>query len=182
MKIGFGELDLDKNGTLVVGVLEGRTLTRSAEELDKRTGGAISRALKSSKFKGKSGDLLEILAPAKLAAGRILLLGIGKPGESSEGKVQEMGGGLAGLLLTYPESDAHVALDAMPGGLGTAGFAANLALGARLKSYRFDRYRTKETKEDKPALERLTFMLAAAGEAKKRFVALDKLADGVVFA
>jgi leucyl aminopeptidase len=182
MKIGFGELDLDKKGTLVVGVLEGRTLSRSAEELEKRTGGAISRALKSSKFKGKSGDLLEILAPAKLAASRILLLGLGKPGESSEGKVQEMGGGLAGLLLSYPEAEAHIALDAMQGGLGTAGFAANLALGARLKAYRFDRYRTKEGKEDKPTLDRLDIMLAAASEAKKRFANLDKLADGVVFA
>jgi leucyl aminopeptidase len=182
MKLGFSELELDKKGTLVVGVLEGRRLTKSAAELDRRSGGTITRALAASKFKGKAGDLLEILAPAKLAASRVVLLGLGKPEEAVDGKVQEMGGGLCGLLLGHAEAEARVALDAIGGKLGTAGFAAHMALGARLKSYRFDRYRTKLTKEDKPALERLTFMLPGAAEAKRRYAPLEKLADGVEFA
>src|SRR5260370_1400652 len=52
---------------------------------------------------------------------------------------------------------------------------------ARLRSYRFDKYRTKEKPEQKPTLERLAILAADSADAKKRWTALDKVADGVFF-
>jgi leucyl aminopeptidase len=63
----------------------------------------------------------------------------------------------------------------MPGGEA----AANVAFGARLRSYRFDKYRTKEKPDKKPSLNKLTILTGAATAAKKAFQPLDRVADGV---
>jgi Leucyl aminopeptidase len=57
--------------------------------------------------------------------------------------------------------------------------AAHLAQGARLRAYRFDKYRTREKPEQKQTLKRLTFMLDDHGAAKKAFDPLEKIAEGV---
>ena len=54
-------------------------LTGRGSEADKASGGALTRALKVSRFTGKSGQVLEVLAPAGIKASRILLVGLGKP-------------------------------------------------------------------------------------------------------
>jgi len=61
--------------------LEAERLERErleAERLEKETGGAITRAMKASRFEGKKDQLLALLAPANLAASRIVLAGLGK--------------------------------------------------------------------------------------------------------
>src|SRR5258708_31345872 len=78
MKIAFAERGRPKSGTIVVGVTEDRTLTPTAAALDKESGGALKRAMESSRFTGRKGEALGVLAPAKLDVGRVLLLGVGK--------------------------------------------------------------------------------------------------------
>lgn len=182
MKVAFAELDLDKTGTLVVGVGTGRALMPSAALVDDRTGGAVTKALAASKMTGKAGEIVELLAPAGVTATRVLLLGLGNAAELSDGKAESLGGGLAAYLLTQPESNVSVALDPLPGGGAATELAALLALGAKLRSYRFDRYRTKEKAEDKPKLEKLTFMVASPQAAKKLYNPREGLVDGVFLA
>ncbi|MFQ5974373.1 MAG: leucyl aminopeptidase, partial [Alphaproteobacteria bacterium] len=75
-----------------------------------------------------------------------------------------------------------VMVDRVAGAKGDpADWAANIAYGARLKSYRFDRYRTKEPKEKKPTLGRLTLMVKGAAGARRAFRPLEAVADGVDF-
>ena len=76
MLISFAASSTSHEGAVAVGVLEGGVLTPSAEALDKATAGALKRALGSSRFTGKRGQILEILAPAGLRASRILLAGL----------------------------------------------------------------------------------------------------------
>ena len=78
MKIAFSEIAVPRAGALVVGVLEDRVLTRTGAALDKRTGGALARAMKSSRFTGAKGQFLEVLQPAGLRLGRVVLAGLGK--------------------------------------------------------------------------------------------------------
>jgi leucyl aminopeptidase len=56
-----------------------------------------------------------------------------------------------------------------------------MAFGARLRSYRFDKYRTKEKKSDKPTLAALKFVCAASNKAKDSYAVKEKVADGVFF-
>ena len=47
--------------------------------------------------------------------------------------------------------------------LDEAAFAANLAYGARLRFYRFDKYKTKEKPEQKPSLKHFNVLVADDG-------------------
>jgi leucyl aminopeptidase len=54
-----------------------------------------------------------------------------------------------------------------------------MAFGARLRSYRFDKYRTKEKPESKPSLKALNISCAGASRARSAFAPMDKVANGV---
>jgi leucyl aminopeptidase len=61
--------------------------------------------------------------------------------------------------------------------------AAEIALGARLRAYKFDRYKTrKKDDEDAAGVLKLTVAVADASAAKKAWAARAAVADGVVFA
>jgi leucyl aminopeptidase len=57
--------------------------------------------------------------------------------------------------------------------------AAEVALGAVLRAYRFDKYRTKEKPEDKPKLAKLTLLVSEATAAKTAWEPLEGVAKGV---
>jgi leucyl aminopeptidase len=182
MKIVFAEPVLPKSGSAVVGVLENRKPTPSAEALDRATGGMITRAMNASRFKGRREESLVILAPPGLDLARIVLVGLGKPSSLNAVAWQDLGGGVLAQLNAAAETEGHVAIDVIDGAkLGPAEAAAELAYGARLRSYRFDKYRTKEKPEKKPSLRTLTLGVDEPSEAKRRFAVLDKVADGVFF-
>ena len=63
---------------MVAAAAEGGALLPSAVRLDKTSGGALTRALKFSRFTGKPGQMLEVLAPSGMKASRLLLVGLGK--------------------------------------------------------------------------------------------------------
>jgi leucyl aminopeptidase len=182
MKISFAELGAPKAGTVVVGVGEDRALTPAAAALDQATGGALVRAMGSSRFTGKKGQLLAVLAPANLAAGGILLAGLGKLADVDALALQALGGSVVAHLNGAGASEAAVQLGTLDGiKLGTADAAANVAFGARLRTYRFDKYRTRLKSEQKPTLKKLVVQSDVAKAAKAAFADLDKLADGIFF-
>jgi leucyl aminopeptidase len=182
MKIAFAKPEIPDSGAVVAGVYEDRKLTPTAARLDKQTKGAVERALAASRFKGKREDLLAVLAPAGLKASRIVLVGLGKPGALDALGAQALGGRIVAHLGSTGETAAAVILDEVWGaGLSVAEVAAQVAYGARLRSYRFDKYRTTEKPEAKPSLKKLTVMCADAGAAKKAYDPLDKIGDGVFF-
>lgn len=118
------------------------------EALDADTGGALSRAIAASRFKAGAGKTLSLLAPASGLA-RVILVGLGAEGEL-DAAIAERAGGIAAVSLADVPRAAIVA-DALPGAL-----AVSVATGAALRHYRFDRYRTRETAEDKPRLAELS--------------------------
>lgn len=72
-------------------------------------------------------------------------------------------------------------LDGISGTKLTAGeAAARLAFGAKLRSYRFDKYKTKKKHDDaKVSLKSLTVMTRASAAARKDYATLAKIADGM---
>ncbi|HXP30959.1 MAG TPA: leucyl aminopeptidase [Stellaceae bacterium] len=179
MKIAFAAPRLPRSGTLVVAVMEDRKLSPTAQKLDQESGGALTRAMAASRFTGRGDDTLAVLAPAHLDVSRILLLGIGKPEAAEPVARQNRGGQIVAQLNAAGEKQAAVAID-RPGG-EAAEIAADLAFGARLRAYRFDKYRTKEKPEKKPTLEDLTFLVENPAAAKKAFQPRDKVADAICF-
>jgi leucyl aminopeptidase len=180
MKIAFAKPELPGSGTIVVGVLEEHRLTHTAQLIDKQTKGAIARALAVGRFKGRPDEQLSILAPQGIEAGRILLVGLGKAEALDPLALQGIGGRVVGALNAAGEHAATFAVDELGGlKLSVAEMAAHIAFGARLRDYRFDKYRTREKPEQKPTLKRLIITLEDPGAARRGFEPLDKVSDGV---
>ncbi|MBM3952944.1 MAG: leucyl aminopeptidase [Rhodospirillales bacterium] len=182
MKISFAKPALPRRGAYVVGVYAERKLSPSAKALDKATGGVVARALAASRFKGKKNQTLQVLAPARSGLDVILLVGLGEAKKIDAMTMQEAGGTAYAALAKGGATSVAVAVDALEGSkIPTAELAAELAFGIKLRSYRFDKYRTKEKAEDKPALRAATVLVAEPDKARARYVVLERIADGVFF-
>jgi leucyl aminopeptidase len=180
MKISFAKPAPLTEGAVVAGVLEGRVLTPTAHKLDAQSGGLLTRAMAASRFEGKAEQTLLLVAPAGIAVARLLLVGLGKA-DGLDAKTAEAWGGIAiAQLQTAGDALVTIAVDTIDGvQLTESELAAHVAYGARLRSYRFDKYRTKEKEEDKPSVKKLVVEVADAAAAKRRFAPLDHVADGV---
>ena len=177
MKLSFSEPGLPKTGAVIVCVGDGGNLSATARQLDKATGGALSRAIKESRFSGKKSQLLDVVAPGCVAYGRIVMAGVGK-GLNEQDQLA-LGGRLYAHLNQMGVKAAQVALEATGRDLPEA--AANVAHGAHLRSYRFDKYRTQEKADTKPTLRALAIRVKGAAAARRAYTPLEKIAEGVFF-
>ncbi|MGB0682402.1 MAG: leucyl aminopeptidase [Magnetovibrionaceae bacterium] len=182
MKIAFAKPDLPAGGVVVVGVLEDNQLSPSAATLDEATAGALTRAMGASAFKGKREQRLSLLAPHGSKLDRIELVGLGKA-ESLEAKpLQSLGGNLYASLSRGQAAKVVVMVDGYEDAPLTAdAMAAEMAYGALLRTYRFDKYRTKEKEDAKPKLKTLSFACEGNAKARKTFQPLAQIAEGVFF-
>jgi leucyl aminopeptidase len=184
MQINFVKSDLPDEGTLVVGTAEDQATAGVLEQLDKKSKGAVERALKAARFSGAKGQVAEILAPAGADLDRVLIVGLGKPGDFSAATGEEFGALSAARLLTSGEKSATLLIEVPKGAskLDEADLAARVGLGTTLRSYRFDQYRTTQKKTDKPTLAKVNVATADPAEAKKAWRSTEAVARGVFFA
>ena len=180
MKIAFAKPEQPTTGTYIVGVLDDRKLTPAAAALDKKTGGLVTRAMGSSRFKGRKDDLLDIVAPKGVPVARVVLVGLGKAEQVDALRLQALGGTIVAYLNRIGESAAALPVENLPGApLEAPEMAANIAYGARLRAYRFDKYRTREKEEQKPSLKGLNLLVTDVAEARKAFASYDRIADAI---
>ncbi len=182
MNISFADVSLSKPGAIALVVTEGNALAGAAAELDRKTGGALKRATKSANFTGKAGSVLEIVAPHGIAASRVLLLGVGKAAELATSALENAGGEIVGRLERAKEANASVIVDGAHSAKIHAGdAAARVAFGAKLRSYKFDKYKTKK-KDESGQVKGVAIMTKANAAARKSFATLDKIAGGMFLA
>ncbi len=187
MQISFTAPSVVTAGAWVVGAA-GTALLPAAVAADKASGGALSRAVKFSTFKGKSGQMLEVLAPAGMKVSRLLLVGLGTPEALDEKGLETLGAQIVGRLFTSGETAATLEIDIPPtsgkGGskVKKAELAAHLAFGATLKSYSFNKYRTKNLDEYERKLKTLRLVTPDPAAAKKAHAGLQAVADGIFLA
>ncbi len=180
MKINFASLTLPRSGPIVVGVLAGRKLLATAERLDKATGGALSRAMEASRFKGEKGQSLTVMAPNGVTASRIVMMGLGEAERFDELAAEAFGGNAYKAVAGGGDKSAVVAVDPVSGSrMSVSQISARAGYGALLGSYRFDKYRTKEKPDAKPSVTTLTLGSRDSADAKKAFAVLEKVAAGV---
>lgn len=180
MKIAFASPGTPKSGILAVTVAADRALGALGRDLDQKTGGLLTRAMEQGRFKGKAEEVLNLVAPTGLDVSRLLLVGIGAPGEFDGNGANNAGAAAWAAAQSTGEADLAVALDAHDGLTGDAGeLAAEVAFGAVLRSYRFDKYRTTLSDDKKPSIKKVTVQTDAAKAAKKVWEKLEKVADGI---
>jgi leucyl aminopeptidase len=202
--IAFSKLAVPGEGTLVLlaaapnggdsnaGGTDDVRFGAFAASVDASTGGALARAAKAARFTAKPRSVLELWAPAGLAVSRLLLVGLGHAGELGQDDWRKLGGAIMGRLSSSNEGQAFVGLE-LPGAEDEAvapANAAELAFGARLRAYRFDKYKSKGEDEKnangeqapKKALEKLTIGVGNASAAKRDFADREAVAGGVLLA
>lgn len=183
MQLTFAAPQAVRSGAWVVGALDGNELTPAARKADQASGGALTRGIKVSKFNGKSGQVLEVLAPAGLTVSRIVLVGLGKGSEFDTNRAENLAAAINGRLNAAGETAITYEIDVPKGSKAKPGaVAAHLALGARLKSYTFNQYRTKNLDEYEHRLKSVTIATGAVADAKKSWSALEAVANGMFFA
>lgn len=180
MKIGISAPAMPRSGAIVAGVFDGGDLSATAQRLDKATDGAIQRGLKSSRFNGAAGQTLSLVAPAGVSASRIILAGLGKAEKFDDLAAQSYGGSVVALLEKSGEKIVTIAVDPVKGAkMKPAEIAANMAYGALLRSYSFDKYRTTRKPNQKPSLQTVIVTTSKDADARKLYQPMSKIADGV---
>ncbi len=177
LKISFAPLSAPVTGLLVCLVGEDMALPEAAS-LPPAAGALFDRAAAQDGFKGKAGSFLDIIAPEKLAASRLIAAGIGKSADWKELDVIKLGGAICARLPDAANEASVVAATAS--GALSAEQAADLALGLRLRFYSFDRYKTKKKDGEAASRKRsVTLLVADEKAARKAFKAREAVADGV---
>ncbi len=182
MELSFASPKTVSTGAWVVGATEGGKLLPAAAEADRATGGALTRAFAANRFTGKSGQFLEVLAPAGMTASRILVAGLGKPSDCDANKIENAAAAALGRVGNS-ETEVSFQLDVPKGAkLRAAELAGHLAFAARLKTYSFNRYRTKNLDEHEQRLKNIRIFTDDVTAARRSFVPLEAVAAGVALA
>ena len=123
----------------------------------------VEAALKRHRFEGEAGTASELFIDDDGTQRRLLVVGIGSetsPADSAE----KLGGTAAARLLTSGETDAVIDLTGLD---FDADAAARVGLAAALRSWRYDRYRTKLKEKQKPTLKSVTIVGGGDGAARR---------------
>ena len=139
-------LPVPPTGTLVIYVAEGAPPADGAAAVWASTGLDWQAVSQGAHFAGRPGQMIDLPAPAGLAADRLLVLGSGKMDrETQRDAFTDRGGSL--LAKLGKAGQVAVLLD---GPELSASAIAEIAAGMRLRHYRFDKYKTKIARTIRP--------------------------------
>ena len=180
LKIGFSAFTRLR-GVLVVFCGDGPKFGPATQRALAPVADLVRRAAAADRFSGKNASSLDVIAPSGLSVPRLIVIGIGREGALKARDIVKLGGvamgkvpGVAGEATIFAEFGS---------GPLKSDQAADLALGARLRAYSFDRYKTKR-KEDEERANKVTINFACANPsgAEKAWSRTGAIADGVVLA
>jgi leucyl aminopeptidase len=180
LKFGFTSFARPQ-GVLVVFCEENLKLGAASQRIIAPMGDLLRRAAAADRFTGKTGSSLDIVAPAGLEVPRLVVIGIGKAQGRKQRDMVKLGGIAMGKV---PSAAANATIIAEFGSGALKGNqVAELALGARLRAYTFDLYKTKrKDDEERPNRVEINFACSSPAAAEKAWARSATIADGVMFA
>ncbi len=146
--------------SIVIPHYKGDQSSAPFKEFDDAAGGAISRAIETSRYGHKVGETLTLHALPGIDAARVVVLGLGAKEDATANSFERAGASAVRALLMSGLNSAVLRLDGLD---ADAQWVARAAFGAQLASYRFDTYRTKLSDDRKPALETITIVADDVG-------------------
>jgi leucyl aminopeptidase len=166
---------------LVIYVAEGAAPERAAADIWSATGLDWARVSAAAGFKGRQGQVLDLVAPPGLEAQRLVVLGCGKAGVKTVALTAwtDRGGSLAAKLAGFHARKAAVVLDEPE---ATPEAVAELAAGLRLRHYRFDKYKSKKPDDESEESLAVTFHVADRGEVDAALASRAASVEGTILA
>ncbi|RWP65545.1 leucyl aminopeptidase [Mesorhizobium sp.] len=180
--IAFARFAVPKKGSVFVLAANDGGLGDAAKACDPAK--TLERAFPVADFSGKFAGLVEVLAPEGTSLDRLVAVGAGKVSALDDYAWLKLGGTIAASLRKATE--VAVMLD-LPGADVGGRQAAQLAAGILLRSYAFDKYKTKKDNGDGNKAEpkkpvKVTIHTADPTAAKKAFSDEVAVIDGVLLA
>ena len=136
-------------------------------------GALLGAAAAQARFDGAAGTIAETAAIDGAQAKRLLLVGIGEGGEQD---LERGGAALTAKLQTSGVAKVHV--DFASTGQSDPDDVLAFAMGARLRNWRLDTYRTRLADKAKPSLKTVT-IASPHGDLSDRWAANEAIAEGV---
>ncbi|HEV2502878.1 MAG TPA: leucyl aminopeptidase [Mesorhizobium sp.] len=153
-----------------------------AAKLDADLGGIVSRACSAPGALTASGACIDLVPPQGVSARRVIVLALGKADAVSALSLTRAGGALAAHLEGKSETEATLVFDAAAGvSLSEAEVLSRVALGIRLRRYRFD-MRNKRPKAGADQAWRVRVVAAGQAELQAELTRTLAIADGVEYA
>ncbi|NQZ11199.1 MAG: leucyl aminopeptidase [Algicola sp.] len=122
---------------IVLGVFEDGKLGSEGSRINTKTNGGLAHAIKNTEFDGKAMSTKVIPAPMGSKYSQIMLVGLGEKSSDSTPLIwQEIGGNAVQKAVEAFKSAPTMVFDV------SAEALANIAFGAKLGSYYFDKYYT----------------------------------------
>jgi leucyl aminopeptidase len=181
VKVGFVPFSTAPRGILVVFCDDTLKFGAATRKALGAAADVVGRAAATNQFKGKSGSVLDILAPEGLKASRLIVIGAGKLSAIKDYDFLKLGGAVAGKLRAG--NDAVTIVAELPTGALTPDQAAAVASGVRLRAYKFDRYKTRKKDGEEAALRAdVSLAVGDVAAARKAFVPDSHIVDGVIMA
>ena len=175
-------LATQRTGCLVVGVLEGRRFSPSALELDAASDHALQRVLDGGDLDGELGTTLLLHAVPRLAAERVLLVGLGPEPDFSESSYRTALAAAMKALRSTGAAQATLCLHELPvNGRDGAWKIEQAVLAVADAMYRFDRLKSKPPQARRP-LEKIVFQLTKGLDAASSQAAIGRavaIAEGI---
>ncbi|MDB5518452.1 MAG: Leucyl aminopeptidase [Tardiphaga sp.] len=177
VKVGFVPFSTASRGTLVLFCDDALKFGSAGGKALGAAAGMVKRAAATNRFKGKSGSVLDILAPEGLKVARLIVVGAGKLSAIKDYDFLKFGGIVAGKFRAG--SDAVTVIAELPGGAMKPEQSAAVASGIRLRAYKFDRYKTKKKDDDAALSADVSIAVGDVAAAKKAFTPDNHIVDGV---
>ena len=175
-------LATQRTGCLVVGVFEGRKFSPSALELDAASDHALQRVLDGGDLDGELGTTLLLHAVPRLAAERVLLVGLGPEPDFSESSYRTALAAAMKALRSTGAAQATLCLHELPvKGRDGAWKIEQAVLAVADAMYRFDRLKSKPPQARRP-LEKIVFQLTKGLDAASSQAAIGRavaIAEGI---
>ncbi|MEO7726442.1 MAG: leucyl aminopeptidase [Burkholderiales bacterium] len=162
--IKSGSPERMRAGCIIIGVFEPRKLTAAGSALDRAARGQLSAALKRGDMEGKTGTTLMLHQLPRIAAARVLLVGLGREREFDDARFRTAIGKAIAALRQTGVTDAVLCLSADVKERDIAWRATQAAIAASDATYRFDRMKSK--RETARGVRQLTLLVSAPSELK----------------
>ncbi|MFH0299531.1 leucyl aminopeptidase [Bradyrhizobium sp. 31Argb] len=181
VKVGFVPFSAPVRGLMVVFCDEALKFGAATDKALGKAAETVKRAAAANQFKGKSGAILDILAPEGIKVERLIVVGTGKASALKEKDFLKFGGVAAGKLNVA--TDTVTVMAELPEGAMKAEQAAAIASGIRLRAYKFDRYKTKKKDgENEQVRADVSIAVDDVAAARKAFAPDASIVEGVVIA
>ena len=178
-KIDFQPHGEVESGDLIVFVGDNlKPAPAVAKQIGPKAVDLIVKAAAAENFKGKAKSAMTVVLPNGLSVDRLIVIGIGGEKDRAEMDFVQLGGLISGKANG---KTATVVLD-LPGIDVSPEAVADIALGAQMRRYSFDRYKTKKDENGQKGVTRLVLNVADPAAVKKAYKAQESVLQGITLA